>query len=69
MISTDHWLFANKCEWVWLDGGCIKFKITKKLDLLNLLWSRSSKQQTVREIITDGQPSLKMQTLDGGFNE
>ena len=33
------------------------------------MWSRYSKQQTVREIITDGQPSLKMQTLDGGFDE
>ena len=58
----------NECDLL-IGQWCIKFKITEKLDLLNLLWSRSSKQETVREIITDGQPSLEIQTLDGGFDE
>ena len=58
---------ANKYQWVWLDEGCIKFKnstyqICGEVDLY-------SEQETVREVIIVGQPSLEMQTLDGGFNE
>ena len=48
---------------MWLDGGYIKFKN----------WTYQicgdSKQEMVREVITDGQPSLEMQTFDGGFDE
>ena len=47
--------------WLAIDGGCT---IYLRKDIENLLWRKS--KEIARRVITDGQPSLEMQTSDKG---